>query len=103
MSDVHQDVQATIDLSKKSIFLKTPEGKMSSVVTYLDERVEEIEKNSMSGPPEIIEILKTKVGKRKLNAELKESNVRCGFNVDEKNKRILFLGKLLLTPKKAAN
>ena len=94
-SDVHQDVQATIDLSKKSIFLKTPEGKMSSVVTYLDERVEEIEKNSMSEPPEIIEILKTKVGKRKLNAELKESNVRCGFNVDEKNKRILLLGRTL--------
>ena len=92
-SDVDQDAQATIDLSKKSIFLKTPEGKMSSVVTYLDERVEEIEKNSMSGPPEIIEILKTKVGKRKLNAELKESNVKCGFNVDEKNKRILFLGR----------
>lgn len=93
-SDVHQDVQATMDLSKKSIFLKTPEGQMSSVVTYLDKRVQEIEKHSLSGPPaEIIEILKTKVGKRKFNAELKESNVRCGFNVDEKNKRVLFLGR----------
>lgn len=93
-NDVHQDVQATIDLSKKSIFMKTPEGLMSSAVAYLDKRVEEIEQNSLSRPPvEIIEILKTKVGKRKLNAELKESNVRCGFNVDEKNKRILFLGR----------
>lgn len=93
-SDVHHDVQATIDLSKRSIFLKTPKGQMSSAVAYLDERVQEIERNSYSGPPmEIIEILKTKVGKRKLNAELKESNVRCGFNVDEKNNRILFLGR----------
>lgn len=65
-SDVHHDVQATIDLSKRSIFLKTPKGQMSSAVAYLDERVQEIERNSYSGPPmEIIEILKTKVGKRK--------------------------------------
>ena len=93
-NDVHQDVQVNIDLSKKSIFLKTPEGQMSSAMAYLDKRVEEIEQNSLPNPPaEIIEILKTKVGKRKLNAELKEANIRCGFNVDEKNKRILFLGR----------
>ena len=92
-NDVHEDVQASIDLSKKSIFLKTPEGQMSSAVAYLDKRVEEIEQNSWPCPPEIIEILKTKIGKRKLNAELKEANISCGFNIDEKNNRILLLGR----------
>lgn len=43
---------------------------------------------------EIIEILKIKVGKCKLNVEFKEFNVRCGFNVDEKNNRIFFLGRI---------
>lgn len=93
-NDVHQDVQASIELSQKSIFIKTPEGQMSSAVSYLDKRVEEIEQNSLPNPPvEIIEILKTKVGKRKLNDELKDANIKCGFNVDEKNNRVLFLGR----------
>ena len=93
--DVHRDIQARIELARKSIFIKTPEGQMSSAVAYLREREEEVEKNSMRNPPEIIEILKTKVGKRKLINEFKEANVDCAFNVDEKNKRVLFLGRTL--------
>lgn len=93
--DVHQDVQAKIDLSKRSIFIKTPEGQMSSAVAYLRKRDDEIDQNSSPNPPEIIEILKTKVGKRKLKGELREASVACSFNVDENNNIVLFLGKTL--------
>lgn len=91
--DVHQDIQTEIDLSKRSLFLKTPEGKMCSATTYLRKRLEEIDQNSLSSPPEILEILKTKVGKRKLNNELKEATEGCDFNVNEKNNAVLFLGR----------
>ena len=91
--DVHQDIQTEIDLSKRSLFLKTPQGKMCSAIPYLRKRLEEIDQNSLSSPPEIIEILKTKVGKRKLNNELKEDTEGCDFNVNEKNNAVLFLGR----------
>ena len=91
--DVHQDLQTEIDLSRRSLFLKTPEGKMCSAIAYLRKRLEEIDQNSLSSPPEIIEILKTKVGKRKLNNELKEATEGCAFNVNEKDNAVLFLGK----------
>ena len=91
--DVHQDVKAEIDLSKRSIFLKTPKDHMLSTTAYLRKRLEEIDQNSFSSPPEIIEILKTKVGKRKLNDALKDATAEgCAFNVDEKNNAVLFLG-----------
>ncbi|KAJ7381858.1 hypothetical protein OS493_038622 [Desmophyllum pertusum] len=48
--DVHQDVQAKIDLSKRSIFIKTPEGQMSSAVAYLRKRDDEIDQNSSPNP-----------------------------------------------------
>ena len=98
--DVHQDFQAEIDLSKRSIFLKTPEGQMSSAITYLRKRLEEIDQNSLLSAPEIIEILKTKVGKRKLNDKLKEATKGCAFNVDEKNNAVLFLGRTSSDTKK---
>lgn len=91
--DVHQDLQTEIDLSKRSLFLKTPEGKMSSALAYLRKRLEEIDQNALPSPPEIIEILKTKVGKRKLNDELKAASEGCAFNVDEKNNAVLFLAR----------
>lgn len=91
--DVHQDLQAEIDLSKRSLFLKTPEGEMSSAITYLRKRLEEIDHYSLPSPPEIIEILKKKIGKRKLNDVLQEVTEGCAFNVDDNNKAVLFLGK----------
>lgn len=91
--NVHQDIQTKVELAQKSIFIKTPQGQMSAAVAYLREREKEVKQNSTQSPPEIIGILKTKVGKRKLNTEFKESNLHCTFNIDESNNKILFLGR----------
>ena len=91
--NVHQDIQTRVELAQKSIFIKTPQGQMSAAVAYLREREKEVKQNSTQSPPEIIGILKTKVGKRKLNTEFKESNLHCTFNIDESNNKILFLGR----------
>ena len=70
--------------------LKTPKDLMASVMSYLKQRLDEIDHNSMPYPPEILDILKTKVGKRKMAAELPEG---CSFNVDEKTKKVILLGQ----------
>jgi len=88
--EFHEDVRAEVHLSSRSLVIKTPKGLMASVQSHLKHRLEEIEENSISSPPEILDILKTKVGKRKMTAELPEG---CAFNVDEKTHRVILLGK----------
>lgn len=90
--DVHEGLQIDIDLSKRSFFIKAPEGQMGPATAYLRSRIEEIDQNSLPSSPEIIAILKTRTGKRKLNKELKEVAEGCAFNVDEKSNAVLFLG-----------
>jgi len=87
--EFHQDLQVKIDLSNKNLVIKTPKGQMTSVMPYLRQRLDEIDHNAVDRPPEILEILKTKVGKRKMTDELQG----CAFNVDEKNKKVILLGR----------
>ena len=87
--EFHQDLQVKIDLSNKNLVIKTPRGHMASVMPYLRERLEEIDHNAIAMPPEILDILKTKVGKRKMTDELQG----CAFNVDEKSKKVILLGQ----------
>ena len=89
--EFHQDLQVKIDLSNKNLVIKTPKGHMTSVMPYLRQRLDEIDHNAVDRPPEILEILKTKVGKRKMTDELQG----CAFNVDEKNKKVILLGRTL--------
>ena len=86
------EVQAKLDLGGKSLVIKTPKGLMESVMSHLNKRLDEIDHNSIPKPPEILGILKTKVGKRKMKTELPEG---CAFNVDEKSKSIILLGRTL--------
>ena len=86
------DVQAKVDLGDKSLVITTPKGLMKSVMSYLHKRLDEIDQNSIANPPEILGILKTKVGKRKMKTELPEG---CAFNVDEKTKSVILLGRTL--------
>ena len=86
--EFHEDLQVRIDLSNKNLVIKTPKGHMKSVMPYLRERLDEIDHNAIAMPPEILDILKTKVGKRKMTDELQG----CAFNVDEKSKKVIFLG-----------
>ena len=86
--EFHQDLQVKIDLSSKNLVIKTPKGHMTSVMPYLRARLDEIDHNAIAMPPEILEILKTKVGKRKMTDELQG----CAFNVDEKSKEVILLG-----------
>jgi len=87
--EFHQDLQVKIDLSNKNLVIKTPKGHMTSVMPYLRERLDEIDHNAIAMPPEILDILKTKVGKRKMTDELQG----CAFNVDEKSKKVILLGR----------
>ena len=87
--EFHQDLQVRIDLSNKNLVIKTPKGHMTCVIPYLRERLDEIDRNALAMPPEILEILKTKVGKRKMTDELQG----CAFNVDEKSKMVILLGR----------
>ena len=87
--EFHQDLQVKIDLSNKNLVIKTPKGHMTSVMPYLRQRLDEIDHNAVDMPPEILEILKTKVGRRKMTDELHG----CAFNVDEKNKKVILLGR----------
>jgi len=87
--EFHQDLQVKIDLSNKNLVIKTPKGHMTSVMPYLRQRLEEIDQYAIAMPPEILDILKTKVGKRKMTNELQG----CAFNVDEKNKKVILLGR----------
>ena len=87
--EFHEDLQVGIDLSNKNLLIKTPKGHMTCVIPYLRERLDEIDHNAITMPPEILEILKTKVGKRKMTDELQG----CAFNVDEKSKKIILLGR----------
>ena len=87
--EFHQDLQVKIDLSNKNLGIKTPKGHMTSVMPYLRQRLDEIDRNAVDMPPEILHILKTKVGKRKMTDELQG----CAFNVDEKNKKVILLGR----------
>ena len=84
------EVQAKVDLGGKSLVIKTPKGLMESVMSYLNKRLDEIDQNSIANPPEILGILKIKVGKRKMKTELPEG---CAFNVDEKTKSVILLGR----------
>lgn len=86
--EFHHDLQVKIDLSNKNLVIKTPKGHMTSVMPYLRQRLDEIDQNAIAMPPEILEILKTKVGKRKMTDELEG----CSFNVDEKSKKVILLG-----------
>ena len=86
------DVQAKVVLGDKSLVITTPKGLMKSVMSYLHKRLDEIDQNSIANPPEILGILKTKVGKRKMKTELPEG---CAFNVDEKTKSVILLGRTL--------
>ena len=86
----HQDLQVKIDLSNKNLVIKTPKGHITPAVLYLRQRLGEIVQNAIAMPPEILEILKTKVGRRKMNEELPDG---CAFNVDEKSKKVIFLGR----------
>ena len=88
--EFHPDLQAKIDLSNKNLVIKTPKGHMTSVMPYLKQRLDEIDQNAIAMPPEILDILKTKVGKRKMAAELLKDG--CAFNVDEKIKKVILLG-----------
>ena len=88
--EINTEVQAKLDLGSKSLVVKTPKDLMASVMSYLKQRLDEIDHNSMPYPPEILDILKTKVGKRKMAAELPEG---CSFNVDEKTKKVILLGQ----------
>ncbi|XP_022804135.1 poly [ADP-ribose] polymerase 14-like [Stylophora pistillata] len=88
--EVHQDIQVRINPSNKNLEIKTPKGSMASVVPYLRRRQDEIDQNAIAVPPEIIEILKTKVGRRKMNEELPDG---CAFNVDDRSKKVIFLGR----------
>ena len=89
-NEFNEDVRAEVHLGSRSLVIKTPKGLMSSVLSYLKQRLDEIDQNSIPSPPEILDILKTKVGKRKMTAEVQD---RCAFNVDEKTKRIILLGR----------
>ena len=60
-NEFNEDVRAEIHLG--SLVIKTPKGLMSSVLSYLKQRLDEIDKNSIPSPPEILGILKTTVGK----------------------------------------
>ena len=86
--EFHEDLQVRIDLSNKNLVIKTPKGHMKSVMPYLRERLDEIDHNAIAMPPEILDILKTKVGKRKMTDELQG----CAFNVDEKSQKVILLG-----------
>ena len=88
--EFNEDVRAEVHLGSRRLIIKTPKGLMASVQSHLKHRLEEIDQNSISSPPEILDILKTKVGKRKMTAELPEG---CAFNVDEKTHRVIHLGK----------
>ena len=88
--EFNEDVRAEVHLGSRSLIIKTPKGLMASVQAHLKHRLEEIDQNSIFSPPEILEILKTKVGKRKMTTELPDG---CAFNVDEKTHRVILLGK----------
>ena len=88
--EIHPDVRAEVHLANRSLVIKTPTGLLSSVQGYLKQRLDEIEENAILSSPEILDILKTKVGKKKMAAELQEG---CAFNVDQKTQRVIFLGK----------
>ena len=89
--ELHQDLQVKIDLSNKNLVIKTPKGHMTSVMLYFRQRLDEIDQYAIAMPPETLDILKTKVGKRKMIDELQG----CAFNVDQKNKKVILLGKTL--------
>ena len=89
--ECHQDLQVMIDLSNRNLVIKTPKGEMTSVMHYLRRRLDEIDQYAIAMTPEILDILKTKVGKRKMTDELQG----CAFNVDEKNKKVILLGRTL--------
>ena len=87
--EFHEDLQVRIDLSNKNLVIKTPKGHMKSVMPYLRERLDEIDHNAIAMPPEILDILKTKVGKRQMTDEVQG----CAFNVDGKSKKVILLGR----------
>ena len=91
--EFHEDLQVRIDLSNKTLLIQTPKGHMTCVIPYLRKRLDEIDHNAIAMPPEILDILKTKVGKRKMTNKLEG----CTFNVDEKSKKVILLGR---TPSK---
>ena len=98
--EVHADLKTEIDLKTKKLCLITPDRLMVSANTHLRKHLDEIDQNAMENPPEILEILKTKVGKRKLNEEFMDAGIECSFNVDEKHNKVIFLGN---TPEVTVN
>ena len=87
-----QNIQVKINLSNKNLEIKTPKGYMASVVSYLRKRQDEMDQNAIAVPPEILKILKTKVGRRKMTEELPEG---CAFNVDDRSEQVILLGRTL--------
>ena len=87
-----EDVRALVQLDKGALVLKTPKGLMEGVHRYLRQRLEEIDRCAIDSPTEILDILKRGPGKKKMAKELPKG---CSFNVDDKNKRVIFLGRTL--------
>ncbi|XP_068688637.1 uncharacterized protein [Montipora foliosa] len=85
-----EDVRAEVKLGDRALVLKTPKGLMLQVYWYLRQRLDEIDECAIHIPPEIVELLQRKPGKRKMVAELPAG---CAFTVDHKRGRVIFLGK----------
>ncbi|XP_068752249.1 uncharacterized protein [Montipora capricornis] len=85
-----EDVRAEVKLGDHTLVLKTPKGLMLQVTCYLRQRLDEIDKCAIDIPPEIVDILKRKPGRKKMVAELPAG---CAFTLDEKAEKVIFLGK----------
>ncbi|XP_074627497.1 uncharacterized protein LOC141885604 isoform X1 [Acropora palmata] len=86
---VTESIRALVQWDNHALVLKTPKGLMDEVHRYLRQRLDEIDKYAIDCPAKILEILKRGPGKKKMAKELPEG---CSFNVDDKKKRVIFLG-----------
>ena len=86
---VTETIRALVQLDNHALVLKTPKGLMDEDHRYLRQRLDEIDKYAIDCPAKILEMLKRGPGKKKMAKELPEG---CSFNVDDKKKRVIFLG-----------
>ena len=94
-----KDIHALVQLDNHALVLKTPKDLMDQVHRYLRQRLDEIDKYAMNCPAGILDILKRAPGKKKMAEELPKG---CSFNVDDKQKRVIFLGRKLLETKEGS-
>jgi len=87
--ELNQDLQVKIDWSNKNLVIKTPKGLMTSVMPYLRQRLCEVDQYAIAMLPEILDVLKTKVGKIEMTDELQG----CAFKVDENSRKVIRLGR----------